>query len=161
MWWLAPVAAALVAAGSYVVSHKPVQQVAEHHAPAPAVTSSAVATSPAPATVVAPSPAAPAPAPQQLAQKSAKPAGTAKSAARSTVGSAPSDEDQQFLSVVSTLAPAMRATYESELQAVNADIRETEAYVKRNPGDVDARQHLMDAYHQKALLYQIALDRIQ
>jgi len=63
--------------------------------------------------------------------------------------------------MVSTLAPAMRANYENELQAVNADIRETEAYVNRNPGDADARQHLMDAYQQKALLYQIALDRIQ
>ena len=28
----------------------------------------------------------------------------------------------------------MRATYENQLKAVNADIRETEAYVKRNPG---------------------------
>ena len=55
----------------------------------------------------------------------------------------------------------MRATYENQLKAVNADIRETQAYVKRNPGDADAQQHLMDAYQQKALLYQIALDRIQ
>ena len=55
----------------------------------------------------------------------------------------------------------MRATYENQLRAVNADIRETQAYVNRNPGDADARQHLMDAYQQKALLYQIALDRIQ
>jgi hypothetical protein len=34
----------------------------------------------------------------------------------------PSAEDQQFLSVVSTRAPSMRATYENQLQAVNADI---------------------------------------
>jgi hypothetical protein len=73
----------------------------------------------------------------------------------------PSPEDQQFLSVVSSRAPSMRATYVNQLQAVNADIRETQAYVNRNPGDTDARQHLMDAYQQKALLYQIALDRIQ
>jgi hypothetical protein len=44
---------------------------------------------------------------------------------------------------------------------VNTDIRESQAYLDRNPGDPDARQHLMDAYQQKALLYQIALDRIQ
>jgi hypothetical protein len=73
----------------------------------------------------------------------------------------PAAEDQQFLSVVSTRAPSMRATYENQLQAVNADIRETQNYVDRNPGDADARQHLMDAYQQKALLYQIGLDRIQ
>ena len=107
-----------------------------------------------PAPTVAPEPA---PAPQQLAQNSAPP----RDVHVSPVEPAPSDEDRQFLSVVSTRAPSMRATYENQLKAVNADIRETEAYVKRNPGDVDARQHLMDAYQQKALLYQIALDRIQ
>jgi hypothetical protein len=79
----------------------------------------------------------------------------------SAVEPEPSAEDQQFLSAVSTLAPSTRATYESQLQAVNADIRESQTYLDRNPGDPDARQHLMDAYQQKALLYQIALDRIQ
>jgi len=150
-WWLAPVAAAVLAAGSYVISHKPVPQVATQQAPATPVT--------APTAVMAavPPAAVRAPAPQQLAQKSAKPAG----ARRSEVEPAPSEEDQQFLSAVSTLAPSMRTTYELQLQAVNADIRETQAYVDRNPGDMDARQHLMDAYQQKALLYQIALDRIQ
>ena len=160
-WWLAPIAVALVAAGSYVVSHRPVPEVAKQQATATAVTSPAAITSPNSETATAPSPAVPTPAPQQLAQKSAKPLGTVAAAARPTVEAAPSDEDQQFLSVVSTLAPATRATYENELQAVNADIRETQAYVNRNPGDVDARQHLMEAYQQKALLYQIALDRIQ
>jgi hypothetical protein len=72
-----------------------------------------------------------------------------------------SEDDEQFLSVVSTRAPSMKATYEKQLQAVNADIRESQAYVDQNPGDADARQHLMEAYQQKALLYQIALDRIQ
>src|SRR5208337_1201999 len=159
-WWLAPVAAALLAAGSYVLSHKPVPQVAKQQAPATPVTAAAT---PAPVT---------APAPQLLAQKSAKPesarSASAKSASAKSAGAvksevepAPSAEDQQFLSAVSTLAPSMRTTYELQLQAVNADIRETQAYVDRNPGDMDARQHLMDAYQQKALLYQIALDRIQ
>jgi hypothetical protein len=55
----------------------------------------------------------------------------------------------------------MRGTYESQLQVVNADIREVQAYLDRHPGDADARQHLMDAYQQKALLFQMALDRIQ
>jgi|SRR5208283_4185225 len=160
-WWLAPVAVAVLAAGSYVISHKPVPQVAKQQAPATPVTAPAAA-----AAAVTPAPV-PAPAPQLLAQKSAKPesarSGSAKSAGavRSEVEPAPSAEDQQFLSAVSTLTPSMRTTYELQLQAVNADIRETQAYVDRNPGDMDARQHLMDAYQQKALLYQIALDRIQ
>jgi hypothetical protein len=154
-WWLAPVAASLLAAGSYVVSHRPAAQVAKQQVPATPVTSPAPVTSSIPETpAVTP---APAPAPQQLAQKSAKNARIPGKA----LESAPSLEDQQFMSAVSTLAPSMRTTYENQLQAVNADIRETQAYVDRNPGDLDARQHLMDAYQQKALLYQIALDRIQ
>jgi hypothetical protein len=97
----------------------------------------------------------------QESAKAPEPATAGRAAASAPRLEAPSSEDQQFLSVVSTLEPAARATYENELQAVNADIRETQAYVKRYPGDADARQHLMDAYQQKALLYQIALDRIQ
>jgi len=173
VWWLAPVAAALVAASSYLVNHKPPPQLAKQQAPATPVTSAAPVTpapvSPAPETPVAASHLAPTPAAQELAQTSAKPtdivgssAGpSAESALASGVEPASSAEDQQFLSEVSTRAPSMRATYENQLRAVNADIRETQAYVDRNPGDADARQHLMDAYEQKALLYQIALDRIQ
>ena len=159
-WWLVPVAAALVAASSYLVNHKPAPPLAKQQAPATPVTSPAV-TSPAAETPVVASHSVPTPAPQQLAEKSAKPTDIVGSSAVPSAGPEPSAEDQQFLSAVSTLAPSMRATYESQLQAVNADIRETQAYVDRNPGDPDARQHLMDAYQQKALLYQIALDRIQ
>ncbi len=159
-WWLAPVAAGLLAAASYVVSHRPAPQMAKQHTPP-------TATVPTPAPAVAdatPDNATPEvhrtatvgtthvpaeqPAPQPQIVKS--PVETPSSA-----------EDQQFLRAVSTSAPSMRATYENQLQAVNADIRETQDYVDRNPGDTDARQHLMDAYQQKALLYQIALDRIQ
>jgi hypothetical protein len=156
-WWLAPVAAALVAAGSYVVSHKAAPQVAKH-APATPVTPVTASDPEAPA-VAAPS--VPTPAHQELAQKFPKRTDNIAPAAAATIESEPSAEDQQFLSAVSTLAPSMKATYESQLQAVNADIRESQAYLDRNPGDPDARQHLMDAYEQKALLYQIALDRIQ
>jgi hypothetical protein len=155
---LAPVAAAVLAAGAYVINHQPAspvakQQVASTAVPAPAATQTAVANP----TPVTPAPVS-TPAPQQLAQKSTPPS---LNAVRSAVEPEPSAEDRQFLSVVSTRAPSMRATYENQLQAVNADIRETQAYVNRYPGDADARQHLMDAYQQKALLYQIALDRIQ
>jgi Putative zinc-finger len=163
-WWLVPVAAALVAASSYLVNHKPAPQLAKQQAPATPVTSPAV-TSPAPETPAVASHSVPTPAPQQMVQKSAKPTDIVGSSAGSAIAQAvepeASAEDQQFLSAVSTLAPSTRATYESQLQAVNADIRESQAYLDRNPGDPDARQHLMDAYEQKALLYQIALDRIQ
>ncbi len=154
--WLAPVAAAVLAAGAYVISYKRAPQVAQQ-APTPQVTS------PAPVIPAATPPSEPATAPQQAAKKSAKPTGIngAVPVEEAAVEPEASAEDQQFLTVVSTLGPSTRATYENQLNAVNADIRETQAYVNRNPGDVDARQHLMDAYQQKALLYQIALDRIQ
>jgi hypothetical protein len=164
--WLAPVAAAILAAGAYVISHKPAPQVAKQQTPPPLVTSPATVT---PAAQAAPVPAAP----QQVAKKPAKSAGgnvngpgsgngnAVAPAVEAAVEPEPNAEDQQFLSVVSTLGPSTRATYENQLKAVNADIRETQVYVNRNPQDLDARQHLMDAYQQKALLYQIALDRIQ
>jgi hypothetical protein len=169
-WWLAPVAAALMAAGSYVVSHKPAPQLAKQ-TPAPSVTTS-VAEHPTensamnsaknstktPAVIAG---SAPATAVQPVGQQPVKPTDTVASAAKAAVEPEPSAEDQQFLSVVSTRAPSLRATYENQLQAVNADIRDVQNYLSRNPGDADARQHLMDAYQQKALLYQIALDRIQ
>jgi hypothetical protein len=99
--------------------------------------------------------------PAQVPRPEAKQPAKPMVASAQTAEPAPNSEDRQFLSVVSTLSPSMRITYENQLQAVNADIRETQAYVNRNPGDADARQHLMDAYQEKALLYQIALDRIQ
>ncbi len=163
-WWLAPVAVALLAAGSYVVSHRQAPQVANKQTPATPLTAPAPVIPPATSASVSTSAAtsAPASAPQQLAKKkSAKPTDVVASVAKPAVEPEPSAEDQQFLSVVSTRAPAMRATYESQLRAVNSHIREVQAYLDRNPGDAEARQHLMDAYQQKALLYQIALDRIQ
>jgi Putative zinc-finger len=164
-WWLAPVAAALLVAGSYVIAHKPASQVAMQ-APTTSITTPAV-TAPVTETPAGATPSVPVsvPATQQLARKSATPTGEAASlaelAAKPAVESEPSDDDQQFLSLVSTQTPSMRATYKNQLQAVNSDIREVQDYLDRNPGDVDARQHLMDAYQQKALLYQMALDRIQ
>jgi hypothetical protein len=176
-WWLVPIAAALVAAGSYVVSHKqyaPVAQVQSSEPPTPPTsappTSTSAASDPAPAaspskvaetptatqTPSSPSTPAPIPADQQVARQTA-----AAEKARFKEEAEPASDDEQFLSAVSTSAPAMRATYESQLKAVNADIQETQAYVDQNPADADARQHLMDAFQQKALLYQIALDHIQ
>jgi hypothetical protein len=169
--WLAPVATAVLAAGAFVISHKPVPTVAKvdpamitattpsNNPPRQGDFRNVPKTTRSAAENPASSPAnqSSSTAPRELAKKSAPPAETV----RPEVEPESSADDQQFLSVVSTRAPAMRATYENQLQAVNADIRETQAYVDRNPGDADARQHLMDAYEQKALLYQIALDRIQ
>ena len=55
----------------------------------------------------------------------------------------------------------MRAAYENEMLTVNSYIRDAETYAREHPGDDDARRHLMDAYEQKSILYQLALDHVQ
>jgi hypothetical protein len=173
-WWLAPVAAGLLAAGAYVVSHQRSPQMADSEskskidsaAPATVAVAPTKNMAETPVKIVAKTSRAsisskPAPI-EPGAHDSAEPTEIAASTPIPTEpASEASAEDQQFLSVVSTRAPSMRATYENQLQAVNSNIREVQQYLHRNPADSDARQQLMDAYQQKALLYQIALDRIQ
>jgi predicted anti-sigma-YlaC factor YlaD len=167
-WWLVPIAAALIVAGSYVVNHKAAPQLARVQVPAPSAATgasdtSATLPSSTTASSATPTTSVPAPASQLKAQAPSdnEVASAVQPSTEKPLLESANSDDQQFLSEVSTLAPSMRATYESQLRAVNADIRESQAYLDQNPGDADARQHLMDAYQQKALLYQIALDRIQ
>jgi hypothetical protein len=70
----------------------------------------------------------------------------------------PADEDQ-LLQVISARAPAMRAAYETNLRAVNDYIRDAESSVHNNPNDEIAQQHLMSAYEQRAMVYEMAMDR--
>jgi hypothetical protein len=53
----------------------------------------------------------------------------------------------------------MKSAYEDNLKNVNAYIRDAQSSVDQNPDDGDARQYLMQAYEQKAMLYEMALDR--
>jgi hypothetical protein len=155
-FWLAPVAVAILAAGSYLLTHKPTPPTVPQTATAkPSEQQPATPVVQRPETQVAQqpktSPAEPTPARQT-------PPTLPEQAELSAPASA---DDQQLLSEVSSRAPTMRATYENQLQAVNTEIRETQAYVNRYPVDLDARQHLLEVYQQKAMLYQMALDRIQ
>ena len=68
-------------------------------------------------------------------------------------------EDQQLLEAISSRAPAMRAAYEANLADVDAYIRDAEESAQRDPNDEDAQQYLMDAYEQRSVVYQMALDR--
>jgi hypothetical protein len=79
--------------------------------------------------------------------------------APSSANDAVDADDTQLLEVVSSATPAMRATYESNLRDVNAYIRDAEDTVQQNPGDEDAQQLLMDAYAQKNMIYEMAMDR--
>jgi hypothetical protein len=68
-------------------------------------------------------------------------------------------EDLQLLKTVSERTPSMRDTYEADLRSVNAYIRDAEQSVKSNPNDEVAQQYLRSAYEQKAMVYEMALDR--
>lgn len=68
-------------------------------------------------------------------------------------------EDSQLLEAVAVKAPSMRATYEANLRDVNSYIRDAEDSAKKDPSDEEAQQLLMEAYAQKNMLYEMALDR--
>lgn len=67
--------------------------------------------------------------------------------------------EEQLLQEVSTRAPMMRAAYESNLRDVNAYIRDAQASVDADPNDEEAQHALMDAYGQRSMIYEMALDR--
>lgn len=79
--------------------------------------------------------------------------------------SAPKEEannllrDEQLLRQVAVTAPTMRDTYERNLREVNAYIHDAEETVSAHPNDEDAQQALMDAYGQRSMIYDMALDR--
>jgi hypothetical protein len=68
-------------------------------------------------------------------------------------------EDLQLLETVASRTPSMRAAYEANLRAVNAYIRDAEQSAYSDPNDEIAQQYLRNAYEQKAMVYEMALDR--
>jgi hypothetical protein len=69
------------------------------------------------------------------------------------------NEDQQLLEAVGSRSPAMQAAYASNLENVNAYIRDAEESAQADPNDEEAQQSVMDAYGQRATVYEMALDR--
>jgi hypothetical protein len=69
------------------------------------------------------------------------------------------NEDQQLLEAVASRAPTMQAAYASNLESVNAYIRDAEESAQADPNDEEAQQVVMDAYEQRATIYEMALDR--
>lgn len=67
--------------------------------------------------------------------------------------------DDDLMQEVADNTPAMRGQYEDNLRRVNESIREAQGFVDESPNDEDARRSLMDAYHQKSMLFQMAMDR--
>jgi hypothetical protein len=143
------VAAALLAAGSYLIKFQPAVPVAGNNPPAAAVATPVEKTQ----------------AQSTVASVTSDKATTAR---QRTVEATKTDESPNRAPMVTVgtgeldgVAPEMRPAYESQLREVDSYIRDAEAYLKQNPDDEDARQHLMSAFEQKAMLYQMALDHVQ
>ncbi len=69
------------------------------------------------------------------------------------------DDDVQLLNEVSSSNPGMRATYEDNLKNANLYIRDAKETVAKSPDSDEARQDLMHAYNEKAMVYEMAIGR--
>jgi len=67
--------------------------------------------------------------------------------------------DDDLLQGISQQSPALKAQYTDNLQRVNDYIRDAKTTVDADPNDEEARRSLLEAYQQKAMLFELALDR--
>ena len=72
----------------------------------------------------------------------------------------PSDlNDDDLMQEVADNAPEMKTQYAENLRQVNESIRDAQGLVDEAPNDEEARRSLMDAYQQKSMLFEMAMDR--
>jgi hypothetical protein len=67
--------------------------------------------------------------------------------------------DDDLLQGISQQSPALKAQYADNLRRVNDYIRDAKSTVDADPNDSEARRSLLEAYQQKAMLFELALDR--
>ena len=67
--------------------------------------------------------------------------------------------DDDLMQEVAQQAPALQAQYTDNLRRVNEYIQDAKNNVAADPNDEEARRSLMEAYQQKAMLFELALDR--
>jgi hypothetical protein len=67
--------------------------------------------------------------------------------------------DEDLLQEVSEQNPDLRQQYTDNLRRVNESIQDAKSTVDADPNDEEARRSLMEAYQQKAMLFELALDR--
>lgn len=68
-------------------------------------------------------------------------------------------KDDDLLQEIAQQAPAIRTQYESDLRHVNEYIHDAQGIVDAHPNDEEARRSLMEAYQEKAMLFELAMDR--
>ncbi|MBZ5688234.1 MAG: hypothetical protein LAP86_24725 [Acidobacteriia bacterium] len=67
--------------------------------------------------------------------------------------------DDDLLQEVGLQSPALQEQYADNLRHVNQYIQDAKNIVAADPNDEEARRTLMEAYEQKAMLFELALDR--
>jgi hypothetical protein len=67
--------------------------------------------------------------------------------------------DADLLQEVAELSPAIQAQYADNLRHVNEYIQDAKDVVAADPNDEEARRSLMEAYQEKAMLFELAMDR--
>lgn len=67
--------------------------------------------------------------------------------------------DEDLMQEVADNSPSMKTQYQENLKQVNESIRDAQHLVDESPNDEDARRSLMDAYQQKSMLFEMAMDR--
>ena len=68
-------------------------------------------------------------------------------------------EDHSILADVNFSTPAVRRQYEANLRDIDAYIQDAEASAKQDPNDEEAQVSLMNAYQQRSMVYEMAMDR--
>ncbi len=79
--------------------------------------------------------------------------------AHTTEASVAGLNDDELLQEVSGTTPAMQQQYRDSLRRANDYIRDEQEIVNANPNDEEARRSLMEAYEQKSMLFEMAMDR--
>jgi hypothetical protein len=67
--------------------------------------------------------------------------------------------DDELLQELPGATPAMQQQYRESLLRANDYIRDAQDNVNANPNDEEARRSLMEAYQQKSMLFEMAMDR--
>ncbi len=68
-------------------------------------------------------------------------------------------DDADLLQEAAQQTPAVKAQFEDDLRRVNQYIQDAREVVAANPNDEEAHRSLLEAYQEKAMLFELAMDR--
>jgi hypothetical protein len=93
-------------------------------------------------------------------RRESQPSQLARQASVAMPAANPSDlNDDDLRQEIANNTPEMKTQYLENLRQVNESIRDAQGVVDEAPNDEDARRSLMDAYQQKSMLFEMAMDR--